>query len=131
MKRAILLLLTVSILTFGCINTQEPIVGSDTDGHGCKGSAGYSWCEAKQKCLRVWEEPCDAKLTLEQAREIARNSDCMLEGNLTDESSYNNVTDTWWLGTDIVKEGCSPACVVDEKTETAEINWRCTGLIPE
>ncbi|MFH1046704.1 MAG: hypothetical protein V1738_00210 [Patescibacteria group bacterium] len=34
------------------------IVGRDRDEHGCIGSAGYSWCEAKQKCLRVWEEPC-------------------------------------------------------------------------
>lgn len=32
--------------------------GSDRDEHGCIGSAGYSWCEVKQKCLRIWEEPC-------------------------------------------------------------------------
>ena len=37
---------------------QKQIVGGDEDEHGCIGSAGYSWCEAKQKCLRVWEEPC-------------------------------------------------------------------------
>ncbi len=35
------------------------LVGGDKDEHGCIGSAGYSWCEAKQKCLRVWEEPCN------------------------------------------------------------------------
>ncbi len=34
------------------------IVGGETDEHGCKGSAGYSWCELKQKCLRIREEPC-------------------------------------------------------------------------
>lgn len=34
------------------------MVGSDRDEHGCIGSAGYSWCEAKSKCLRVWEEGC-------------------------------------------------------------------------
>jgi len=34
--------------------------GSDRDSHGCIGSAGYAWCEAKQKCLREWEEPCTA-----------------------------------------------------------------------
>lgn len=33
--------------------------GSDRDAHGCIASAGYSWCEAKQKCLRVWEEACN------------------------------------------------------------------------
>lgn len=32
--------------------------GSDRDSHGCIGSAGYSWCETKEKCLRIWEEPC-------------------------------------------------------------------------
>jgi putative hemolysin len=36
----------------------EPIVGGDKDEHGCIGSAGYSWCELKNKCLRIWEEPC-------------------------------------------------------------------------
>jgi hypothetical protein len=37
----------------------ESIVGGDEDEHGCKGSAGYSWCQEKQKCLRSWEEPCE------------------------------------------------------------------------
>lgn len=36
------------------------LVGGDKDAHGCIGSAGYSWCEAKNKCLRVWEETCYA-----------------------------------------------------------------------
>lgn len=34
------------------------IVGGDKDEHGCIGSAGYSWCEPKNECLRVWEEKC-------------------------------------------------------------------------
>jgi hypothetical protein len=37
----------------------ESIVGGDEDEHGCKGSAGYYWCQEKQKCLRSWEEPCE------------------------------------------------------------------------
>jgi hypothetical protein len=36
----------------------SPVVGNDRDAHGCIGSAGYSWCELKNKCLRIWEEPC-------------------------------------------------------------------------
>ncbi len=36
------------------------LVGNDRDAHGCIGSAGYSWCEVKQKCLRPWEEDCTA-----------------------------------------------------------------------
>jgi len=34
------------------------IVGNDTDAHGCKPSAGYSWCESSQKCYRPFEENC-------------------------------------------------------------------------
>jgi hypothetical protein len=41
------------------ISTTTPIVGGDKDVHGCIGSAGYSWCEVKNKCLRVWEEKCE------------------------------------------------------------------------
>ncbi|MFH1670331.1 MAG: hypothetical protein ABIA92_01960 [Patescibacteria group bacterium] len=37
---------------------DEPLVGGDRDDHGCIGSAGYMWCEPKQKCLRMWEEEC-------------------------------------------------------------------------
>lgn len=29
--------------------------GSDRDGHGCIGSAGYSWCARENKCVRPWE----------------------------------------------------------------------------
>lgn len=45
-----------------CVNNKKTnnsnLVGNDKDEYGCIGSAGYSWCEEKQKCLRVWEENC-------------------------------------------------------------------------
>jgi len=34
------------------------IIGGQKDEHGCLIAAGYSWCEAKSECLRVWEEEC-------------------------------------------------------------------------
>lgn len=37
---------------------NNDLVGNDRDEYGCIGSAGYSWCEEKQKCLRSWEEKC-------------------------------------------------------------------------
>jgi len=40
-----------------CANS---LVGNDRDEHGCIGSAGYTWCAAKEKCLRLWEENCEA-----------------------------------------------------------------------
>jgi hypothetical protein len=41
------------------VPTSTNIVGGDKDVHGCIGSAGYTWCEVKNKCLRVWEEECE------------------------------------------------------------------------
>lgn len=38
--------------------SEQPGVGGDRDTNGCITSAGYSWCESKQKCQRVWEGPC-------------------------------------------------------------------------
>jgi hypothetical protein len=38
---------------------ESELLGGDRDEHGCIGSAGYVWCESKQKCLRPWEEACE------------------------------------------------------------------------
>lgn len=57
------------MLIFGCASQQypsaklpsppsPPVLGGDKDAHGCIGTAGYSWCEQKQKCYRPWEENC-------------------------------------------------------------------------
>ena len=40
------------------VNSQQ-LVGNDKDAFGCIPSAGYSWCDVKQKCIRVWEEDCN------------------------------------------------------------------------
>lgn len=39
-------------------NTAPDLIGGDRDAHGCLIPGGYSWCDAKSKCLRTWEEPC-------------------------------------------------------------------------
>ena len=38
---------------------QQQIIGGDQDEHGCMLMAGYSWCDAEQKCIRPWEEGCE------------------------------------------------------------------------
>jgi hypothetical protein len=70
------------------------------------------------------------KMTVEEAMNIAKNSDCMKQGNLDGTSFYNENSKTWWFGLDTKKPGCSPACMVWEENRSAEINWRCTGLAP-
>jgi hypothetical protein len=58
MKAAALLAAFALLLSLGCVKQQPP--GSDRDEHGCIPSAGYSWCEPLQKCIRPWEENCTA-----------------------------------------------------------------------
>lgn len=74
---------------------EQKKVGSDKDEHGCIGSAGYSWCEIKQKCLRSWEEICnditpvptvDETATLKSAIKtalVAKHGDSANELNIT------------------------------------------------
>lgn len=73
-------------------------------------------------------------MTLEEARAIAESSECTEKGLLTENSDYNEYTDTWWIDLEMKPEFandmCSPACVVTESTKAAEINWRCTGALP-
>lgn len=35
--------------------TIPPVVGRDSDIHGCKASAGYKWNTLAEQCLRPWE----------------------------------------------------------------------------
>ncbi len=55
MKYVPYILILILVFALGC--TEKPI-GGERDEHGCLPTAGYTWCEAKQKCLREWEEPC-------------------------------------------------------------------------
>jgi hypothetical protein len=61
------LMVCTGVLAPGCMG-QGPI-GGDKDEHGCLTGAGYSWCEAKGKCLRVWEEPCSGASVIDTFEE--------------------------------------------------------------
>eukprot|EP00929_Paragymnodinium_shiwhaense_P117207 TRINITY_DN87515_c0_g1_i1.p1 TRINITY_DN87515_c0_g1~~TRINITY_DN87515_c0_g1_i1.p1 ORF type:complete len:115 (-),score=46.03 TRINITY_DN87515_c0_g1_i1:101-445(-) len=57
------------------ILTAVPMLASATGGlrdeHGCMGSAGYTYCETKSKCLRTWEEDCPSMDdVVEQLRQV-------------------------------------------------------------
>ncbi len=40
---------------------KAPIVGGDKDVHGCKGSAGYTYSQLKNDCVRVFEQKIKLK----------------------------------------------------------------------
>jgi hypothetical protein len=70
-------------------------------------------------------------LTEQEARAIAEAT-CIKGGESLEPGYYNENSKTWWFDANLnaTQEGCNPACVVSEETGTAEINWRCTGLLP-
>jgi len=65
-----------------------------------------------------------------EARVIA-GKNCIKGGESLSPGYFNENSRTWWFDANLnaTQPGCNPACVVSEVTKTAEINWRCTGLI--
>ena len=67
---AVAVVFILAVITIGVVVGPQPasppvvptpgaqIIGGTKDAHGCLPGAGYSWCDAKEKCLRVWEESC-------------------------------------------------------------------------
>jgi len=76
----------------------------------------------------------EQEITIEQAIELTKNTECTEKGTLTEKHIYNENSKTWWIDLEMKpefkKEICHPACVINEETKTAEINWRCTGALP-
>lgn len=73
----------------------------------------------------------DTTLTEKDARSIAIAACSSIPGGtLSEHATYNEISKTWWFsGTPNNPSGCFPACVVSDQTKTAEINYRCTGLL--
>ena len=90
----------------------------------------FAWSPAKAP-KSVTETP-KSGMTETDARSIAVST-CIKGGDslATSTGLYNENSKTWWFDANLnaTKPGCNPACVVSEETKTAEINWRCTGLI--
>ncbi|MBN2095533.1 MAG: hypothetical protein JW727_05780 [Candidatus Aenigmarchaeota archaeon] len=80
----------------------------------------------------VAETPVSQVQTPEEAIEAAKNTICSMNGILTGEVTYDEFTHSWWIDLEPYEpfEGCNPACVIDEFTLNAEVNWRCLEAAP-
>ena len=57
-----MLKILVSLLQIFSVYSQyggNIIPGGDIDNHNCITSAGYTWCESSNDCIRQWETPCE------------------------------------------------------------------------
>jgi len=75
------------------LNTPN-LIGGDKDDYGCLIAAGYSWCELKQKCLRVWEEPCTDNNTLNTRNQSTDSNDSNVSPIPANSNSGNEPTDS-------------------------------------
>lgn len=112
MKKALFAILILLVLA-GCSSQQAVVVNGNEEA-------------LPEPPIEVDETP---KMALNDAILIAMSSECTEEGILGIDANYNANTETWWIDLELEKEGCNPVCVVNVNTESAEINWRCTGLV--
>jgi hypothetical protein len=69
-----------------------------------------------------------ADTEMKKAFEIAQSSACAEVGTLSESGIYNPNSATWWFDINqTAKPNCQPACVVNLKSNSTEINWRCSG----
>jgi len=109
-------------LTSASENATTTIVGNDRDTHGCIGSAGYSWCAVKNKCLRVWEEKCQAAATVTTGTVKPTVSPITFSktGNLTYRGEQK--TDSGWTLT--YEEPGKPALLAFLRLDSKSVcNW--------
>lgn len=101
---------------------DEPCaIGEETDEHDCLISAGYSWCENKQKCLRTWEETCIINLENIESGQII-SSPLVIKGE---------APGTWFF------EASFPINLYDNNDQSlaqgyasAQKDWMTTDTIP-
>jgi len=78
------ILVVTGIVAFAVYSKSQKRIGGQTDEHGCLIAAGYSYCESKQKCLRMWEDYCEEYKEAFRGREnpelIDSFDDCIHSG---------------------------------------------------
>jgi len=56
-----MLFLLLTIVNAGLLKPDQGLLGSAVDEHGCRGSAGFVWCEALNRCHQPFVERCETK----------------------------------------------------------------------
>lgn len=90
MKKTLFGLVLASAVLIGSTfasSSTGTIVGNDTDEHGCKGSAWYTWSENTQTCVRSREQKKEIKTIKEETKNTVKIN---REAAKTEKKSYQN-----------------------------------------
>lgn len=63
-----------NVVTIYKEKTEEVKIWWEKDAYWCYTSAWYSWCEAKSKCIRTWEEKCEQTNNSDMTKKIVENN---------------------------------------------------------
>ena len=69
-------------------------------------------------------------ISLLEALNIARNSECTKAGTLLPFGYCNNFVGVWRIAMTPKDRKCNLNCVVNPETKQAETGWMCMGLVP-
>jgi hypothetical protein len=79
------------------------------------------------------DAPVSLDMSGEEARSIAQASQCAQKGAVDSFGTFSSSLNTWsfnlTVNPEFVRTECNPACIVSAATRTADIDWRCTGLV--
>ena len=50
----VVIIISLIIVVRKGVRVDDDLIGGDRDEHGCLGSAGYTWNETDQMCVREW-----------------------------------------------------------------------------
>jgi hypothetical protein len=131
MKKTLFIITCVTLLAAGCGKVQQKPgpVACTMEAMQCPDGSYVG--RSGPKCEFAACPKIKNLMTEAEARVIAEKS-CIKGAEALGAGTYNSNSQTWWYDANLnaTRPGCNPACVVSEQTKTAEINWRCTGLIP-
>lgn len=117
---------------------RDNLVGSYRDEHGCIPSAGYTWCEPKAKCLRIWEEDCVLEIEDESSlNKEGQNTKPILSSPLANEivtsplEIKGEARGTWFFEANLpLKLIDGDDNVIAEGYGTAQTEWMSEDYVP-
>ena len=130
----VFLLLGIFLIS-GCVssNTENKtnITACSTLAKACP-DGSYVTENASNNCQFDACPTVNPPINISEAMQIANNSICTQMGTLKETEQYNPITKTWWITLEPYESYplCSPACIIDVISKTADVNWRCRGFNP-
>jgi hypothetical protein len=112
--------------TTTAINNFDDCVAA---GKKVDGEAPHRRCVVSDTLAYIEIETCKAttgeSMNIFEAQRIFDASACSREGSAKEIHVCDEANGTWAIGILTYAKDCDPACIIDVKTKTAKIDWRC------